>query len=51
MLYYNLIKQPVLRRPLESGQYTSVHFAEALFLAGMIPSIGSVGDAYDLAAN
>ena len=29
------------------SQYTSVHFAEALFLAGMIPSIGSVGDAYD----
>ncbi len=29
------------------SQYTSIHFGEALFLAGMIPSIGSVGDAYD----
>lgn len=29
------------------SQYTSVRFAESLLLAGMIPSIGSVGDAYD----
>lgn len=29
------------------SQYTSVHFGESLLLAGMIPSIGSVGDAYD----
>lgn len=29
------------------SQYTSVHFGEQLLLAGMIPSIGSVGDAYD----
>lgn len=27
--------------------YTSVGFGEALFLAGLTPSIGSVGDAYD----
>lgn len=29
------------------SQYTSVRFGESLFLAGMIPSVGSVGDAYD----
>jgi putative transposase len=29
------------------SQYTSVHFAETLMLAGMIPSIGTVGDALD----
>jgi putative transposase len=29
------------------SQYTSVHFGEQLLLAGMIPSVGSVGDAYD----
>ena len=38
---------PVLRRPVESAQYTSVRFGETLQLAGMIPSIGTVGDAYD----
>jgi putative transposase len=37
----------VLQRPVESTQYTSVHFGETLLLAGMIPSTGSVGDAYD----
>lgn len=29
------------------SQYTSVRFAESLLLAGMIPSVGSVGDAFD----
>ena len=29
------------------SQYTSVRFAESLLLAGMTPSIGSVGDAFD----
>jgi transposase InsO family protein len=29
------------------GQYTSVHFTETLLLAGLIPSIGTVGDALD----
>ncbi len=28
-------------------QYTSVHFTETLMLAGLTPSIGTVGDAYD----
>src|SRR5680860_1917488 len=36
-----LLTLEVLRRPVESAQYTSVHFGESLFLAGMIPSIGS----------
>jgi transposase InsO family protein len=29
------------------SQYTSVHFTETLMLAGLIPSIGTVGDALD----
>ncbi len=29
------------------SQYTSVRCAETLYLAGMVPSIGTVGDAYD----
>lgn len=29
------------------SQYTSVRFGESLHLAGMIPSIGSIGDAFD----
>jgi putative transposase len=29
------------------SQYTSVHFGETLQLNGMLPSIGTVGDAYD----
>jgi putative transposase len=29
------------------SQYTSVRFGETLFLAGLVPSVGSVGDAYD----
>jgi putative transposase len=43
-------------RPLRDGaihhsdagsQYTAVHFGQTLFLEGLQPSIGSVGDAYD----
>jgi putative transposase len=29
------------------SQYTAVHFTESLQLHGLVPSIGSVGDAYD----
>jgi putative transposase len=29
------------------SQYTSVHFGETLLLNGMLPSIGTVGDAFD----
>jgi Integrase core domain len=37
----------VLRRPLESGQYTSYAFTQLLDDHGVLASIGSVGDAYD----
>jgi transposase InsO family protein len=37
----------VLHRPVELAQYTAVRFAETLQLAGLLPSIGTVGDAYD----
>jgi putative transposase len=36
-----------LRPPVEPGQYTSVRFGETLSLSGLVPSIGSVGDAFD----
>jgi putative transposase len=29
------------------SQYTSIRFGESLMLAGLTPSVGSVGDAYD----
>ena len=29
------------------SQYTSIHFGETLLLEGLVPSIGTVGDAYD----
>ena len=37
----------VLRRPLESAQYTSIAFGARCQEAGVRPSRGSVGDAYD----
>ena len=37
----------MLHRPIELAQYTAVKCAEALLIAGLKPSIGSVGDAYD----
>jgi hypothetical protein len=37
----------VLLRRLEPQQYTSIRFGEALALAELTPSVGSVGDAYD----
>jgi putative transposase len=30
-----------------TGRFTSVHFTETLLLAGLAPSIGTVGDALD----
>jgi putative transposase len=36
-----------LRRPVESGQYTSIAFTTRLLDAGVDTSVGSVGDAYD----
>jgi putative transposase len=37
----------VLRRPVDSAQYTSIAFTTRLIDAGVDPSVGSVGDAYD----
>jgi putative transposase len=37
----------VLRRPLESAQYTSFAFTSRLIDAGVDASVGSVGDGYD----
>jgi putative transposase len=37
----------VLRRPLESAQYTSLAFGGRCREVGVRPSMGSVGDAYD----
>jgi putative transposase len=36
-----------LRRPVESGQYTSSAFRQVLDDHGVLASIGSVGDAFD----
>ena len=37
----------VLRRPIESAQYTALAFSGRCREAGIRPSMGSVGDAYD----
>ena len=37
----------MLRRPLESTQYTSIAFGQRCREVGVRPSMGSVGDAYD----
>ena len=37
----------VLRRPLELTQYTSLAFGKRCREAGVVQSMGSVGDAYD----
>src|SRR3984893_4436097 len=37
----------VLRRPVDSAQYTSIEFGHRCREAGVRPSMGSVGDAYD----
>ena len=37
----------MLRRPLESTQYTSIRYTDRLLEAGAVASIGSVGDSYD----
>ena len=37
----------MLRRPVESAQYTSIAFTERLAAAGAAPSVGTVGDALD----
>ena len=39
----------VLRRQLESTQYLALRYTERLAEAGVQPSVGSVGDSYDIA--
>ena len=42
-----MLLNPVLRRPVESTQYTSVAFGKRCKEMGVRPSMGTVGDAYD----
>jgi putative transposase len=44
---YALCNQPVLLRSIETGQYTSWAFGRRLRAAGLLGSMGSVGDAFD----
>src|SRR3954451_21772678 len=44
---FNQTTKTALRRPLESAQYTSLAFGGRCREAGIRPSMGSVGDAYD----
>jgi putative transposase len=44
--YYRLNK-PVLHRPLEPAQYTSIRFGERLAEIGIAASVGTTGDSYD----
>ena len=37
----------MLRRPVESGQYTSILYTERIDEVGAAPSIGTVGDSFD----
>ena len=47
MIPSQLLVVEVLRRPLEFTQYTSIRYTERLAEAGIAPSIGAAGDAYD----
>jgi putative transposase len=38
---------PVIHHSDAGSQYTSVHLGETLLMHGMVPSIGTVGDAFD----
>jgi transposase InsO family protein len=42
-----LLTVEVLRRPVESTQYTAIRFTQRLADAGIQPSMGSVGDSLD----
>ena len=37
----------MLRRPVESAQYTSIRYTDRLLETGLRASIGTVGDSYD----
>ena len=38
---------PVLQRPVETRQYVSLAYTDALVTAGVTASVGTVGDSYD----
>jgi putative transposase len=44
---YCPFNSPVLRRPIESAQYTSIEFGKALRASGLLASMGRVGSAFD----
>jgi putative transposase len=45
-----LLTFKVLRRPVESAQYTSFRYTSRLAEVGVLPSIGSVADSFDTMA-
>ena len=47
MSIYNQVNKPVLQRPVEPGQYTSIDYTQTLADHRLLASVGSVGDAYD----
>ena len=47
MSIYSQVNKPVLRRPVEPGQFSSWAFSERVRQAGLVPSMGTVGDAFD----
>jgi len=47
MTIFSRSNTALLRRSLEPGQYLSIRYSERLLEAGVEPSVGSAGDAYD----
>ena len=47
---YDLSNKQLLRRPLEPAQYTSLAFGKTIEEAGVLPSMGRRGDAFDTVA-
>ena len=47
MITYYRSNRPVLLPPVESAQFTSWAFTERARKAGLLPSLGTVGDPYD----
>jgi putative transposase len=47
MSIYSQVNKPLLRPPVERGQYTSIDYTQTLADHRVLASVGSVGDAYD----
>jgi putative transposase len=47
ILHANTMITMVLQRPIEFAQYLSIRYSERLAEAGLVASVGSVGDSYD----